>query len=311
MGATGAMQHAQKFLFDYANGLSPFERSFMRRVFPFYTFSRFNVPLQLGLMFKKPGIISAMGKTHNLLSESRVDPIDELLPSYIREQWRFGPKVEDGQLKIWSGRNLLATEELGFLGDLATWRGKGTPEIFFDEIFARLNPMLKIPVELYMGHNLYFNTKIAEDQTIRGAVLDWPVIREYLQMRKVKVGSGEDARVLYRVNGNRFHLLNQLHFSRLYRSIISIVGPEDGETWERFVPFITGLRLTSIDLGRRLQHLESVANFNQENIRKALSQGDWVAVERTLFGTERQPYQQLQLVEQLKSLEQLTQITSK
>jgi hypothetical protein len=311
MGATGAMQHAQKFLFDYANGLSPFERSFMRRVFPFYTFSRFNVPLQLGLMFKRPGIISAMGKTHNLLSESRVDPIDELLPSYVREQWRFGPKIEDGQLKIWSGRNLLATEELGFLGDLATWRGKGTPEIFFDEIFARLNPMLKIPVELYMGHNLYFNTKIAEDQTIRGAVLDWPVVREFLQMRKVKVGSGEDARVLYRVNGNRFHLLNQLHFSRLYRSIVSIVGPEDGETWERFVPFITGLRLTSIDLGRRLQHLESVANFNQENIRKALSQGDWVAVERILFGTERQPYQQLQLVEQLKSLEQLTQITSK
>jgi len=69
MGATDAMAYAQKFLFDYANGLSPFERNVMRRLFPFYTFSRFNVPLQLGLMFKRPGMVSLMGKTQNLFSE--------------------------------------------------------------------------------------------------------------------------------------------------------------------------------------------------------------------------------------------------
>ena len=311
MGATDAMAYAQKFLFDYANGLSPFERNVMRRLFPFYTFSRFNVPLQLGLMFKRPGMISLMGKTQNLFSEKRKDPIDTLLPSYVREQWRFGPQINNGQLQIWTGRNLLATEELGFLGDIATWRGQSTPDILFDEVFARLNPMLKIPVELYIGKNLYFDSKIAEDQTIRGAILDWPVIRDYLDMRKVRIGSGADARVLYRVNGYRYHLLNQLHFSRLYRTMVSIFGDEDTTFYQRWVPFITGLRLSSIDLSRRMQHLESVANFNQEKIRKALSQGDFVAAQRILDLTERQPYQQLELEQSVSALEGLVEQTSK
>lgn len=311
MGATDAMAYAQKFLFDYANGLSPFERNVMRRLFPFYTFSRFNVPLQLGLMFKRPGMISLMGKTQNLFSEKRKDPIDTLLPSYVREQWRFGPQINNGQLQIWTGRNLLATEELGFLGDIATWRGQSTPDILFDEVFARLNPMLKIPVELYIGKNLYFDSKIAEDQTIRGAILDWPVIRDYLDMRKVRIGSGADARVLYRVNGYRYHLLNQLHFSRLYRTMVSIAGDEDTTFFQSLVPFFTGLRLTSIDLSRRMQHLESVANFNQEKIRKALSQGDFVAAQRILDLTERQPYQQLELEQSVSALEGLVEQTSK
>lgn len=311
MGATDAMAYAQKFLFDYANGLSPFERNVMRRLFPFYTFSRFNVPLQLGLMFKRPGMVSLMGKTQNLFSEKRKDPIDTLLPSYVREQWRFGPQINNGQLQIWTGRNLLATEELGFLGDIATWRGQSTPDILFDEVFARLNPMLKIPVELYIGKNLYFDSKIAEDQTIRGAILDWPVIRDYLDMRKVRIGSGADTRVLYRVNGHRYHLLNQLHFSRLYRTMVSIAGDEDTTFFQSLVPFFTGLRLTSIDLSRRMQHLESVANFNQEKIRKALSQGDFVAAQRILDLTERQPYQQLELEQSVSALEGLVEQTSK
>ena len=311
MGATDAMAYAQKFLFDYANGLSPFERNVMRRLFPFYTFSRFNVPLQLGLMFKRPGMISLMGKTQHLFSQKRQDPIDTLLPSYVREQWRFGPKIQNGQLQIWTGRNLLATEELGFLGDLATWRGQSTPDIMFDEVFARLNPMLKIPVELYVGKNLYFDSKISQDQTISGAILDWPVIRDYLQMRKVRVGSGSDTRVLYRVNGHRYHLLNQLHFSRLYRTVVSIAGDEDTPMYQSLIPFFTGLRLTSIDLSRRMQHLESVANFNQEKIRKALSQGDFVAAQRILDLTERQPYQQVELEQSVEALEGLVEQTSR
>ncbi len=309
MGATGAMHYAQKFLFDYAHGLTPFERNFMRRLVPFYTFSRFNVPLQLELMFKQPGLISAMGKTQNLFSESRKDPIEDLLPSYIREQWRFGPTIEDGQLKIWSGRNLLATEELRFLGDIAA--GQGVMKTTADEFFARINPMLKIPVELYVGHNMYFDTKIAEDQTIRGAVLDWPGIRDWLDMRKVKIGSGTDARVLYRVNGARYHLLNQLHFSRVYRTLVQTVGPGEQGAWQRLVPFVTGLRLTSIDLTRRLKHLESVSNFNNEKIRKALAQGDHVAAKRLAGLTERQPYQTVRLEESYEALEGIVEQTSR
>jgi len=309
LGATGSMHYAQKFLFDYAHGLTPFERNFMRRLVPFYTFSRFNVPLQLELMFKQPGLISAMGKTQNLFSESRKDPIEDLLPSYIREQWRFGPTIEDGQLKIWSGRNLIATEELRFLGDIAA--GQGVIKTTADELFARINPMLKIPVELYVGHNMYFDTKIAEDQTIRGAVLDWPGIRDWLDMRKVKIGSGTDARVLYRVNGTRYHLLNQLHFSRVYRTLVQTVGPGEQGAWQRFVPFVTGLRLTSIDLTRRLKHLESVSNFNNEKIRKALAQGDQVAAKRLAGLTERQPYQTARLEESYTALEDIVEQTSR
>jgi hypothetical protein len=49
----GAMLSVKKHLFDYAD-LTDFERKFLRRVIPFYTFMRFNTPLQFQNMITQP-----------------------------------------------------------------------------------------------------------------------------------------------------------------------------------------------------------------------------------------------------------------
>jgi hypothetical protein len=49
-----AIELTNKYLFDYVTGLTPFEANVMRRLFPFYTWARFNIPLQFQEILKQP-----------------------------------------------------------------------------------------------------------------------------------------------------------------------------------------------------------------------------------------------------------------
>lgn len=52
---TKASGVVDKFLFDYQASLTPFEQNVMKRVFPFYTWARNNIPLQIESVFKQTG----------------------------------------------------------------------------------------------------------------------------------------------------------------------------------------------------------------------------------------------------------------
>ena len=58
---TVADRSVMKYLFDY-NELTPFEKKGLRRVFPFYTWMRKNVPLQFTAMFEDPTRYAGVGK---------------------------------------------------------------------------------------------------------------------------------------------------------------------------------------------------------------------------------------------------------
>ncbi|MCL4483398.1 MAG: hypothetical protein M1445_12460 [Bacteroidetes bacterium] len=50
-----ASKYANAHLFDYINGFTPFENSVMRRIFPFYSWTRKNIPLQLSKFYTDTG----------------------------------------------------------------------------------------------------------------------------------------------------------------------------------------------------------------------------------------------------------------
>jgi hypothetical protein len=80
-----ASNHVKKFLFDYGQ-LTEFERSFMKRVVPFYTFMRKNIPLQLEQLVKQPGKYT--GALHAQRGVESMTPAQEeqFLPEWMREQ---------------------------------------------------------------------------------------------------------------------------------------------------------------------------------------------------------------------------------
>ena len=297
-----AMRHAQKFLFDYAYGLSPFEREVMRRMFPFYTFARFNIPLMLETLVKRPGLISMLGKTHNLLRDEERNPVETLIPSYVRNQWRFGTEIRGSELRVIAGGGLVAVEDLRLLGDLTRWRDDGLKDGVLRDLIGRMNPIAKLPYELFVGKNFYFGDNIREDETLHQAVFRWGPVNDWLNMRRVQMPDGS---LLWRVDGYRWHILQQTHLARVYRTLSQTFGESDAETWQRFLPFFTGLRLVSIDLDRRFDHLEAVSGFSRTRIERALAQGDYVGARRILGTVDRDEAGQARVDESFEALRTL------
>ena len=64
-----AIQKTNEYLFDYLTGLTPFETNTMRRIFPFYTWARFNIPLQLKSLITQPGKNALVAKFNRELNK--------------------------------------------------------------------------------------------------------------------------------------------------------------------------------------------------------------------------------------------------
>ena len=56
-----ASKAVRKYLFDYTE-LAPFEQNVMKRILPFYTWSRKNIPLQISSLLKSPQKYARYGK---------------------------------------------------------------------------------------------------------------------------------------------------------------------------------------------------------------------------------------------------------
>lgn len=85
-------------------GLSPFERKYMRRIIPFYSWTRKTLPLIVESMVLNPGRVMVFPKaSYNFGQAAGLDlqslsvpfPEDQLFPSYMAEK-AIGPQIIDG-----------------------------------------------------------------------------------------------------------------------------------------------------------------------------------------------------------------------
>ena len=160
----------KKYLFDYATGLTDFEQTVMRRIMPFYTWSRFNIPLQAQAVVQNPrpfvrlsevvntvrqqGLPIGAGegfgeRTARLRSEDR-----ELLPEFIREAvgipFRLSP---DGDPEYFLLGGWLPAADLEVLG-----RSGG----IVDKLAQLLSPFLKEPLEQAFNYDTFVKRKLEE-----------------------------------------------------------------------------------------------------------------------------------------------------
>jgi predicted amidophosphoribosyltransferase len=160
----------KKYLFDYINGLTDFEQAVMRRIFPFYTFARFNIPLQAQAIVQNPrpfvrlseivntarqkgialnGDASFEERTANLRAEDR-----ELLPEFVREQVgipiRLSPSGDPEYFLLGGWLPAADLEVLGRPGGIA------------DKMGDLLSPFIKEPVEQVFNFDLFVKRKIEQ-----------------------------------------------------------------------------------------------------------------------------------------------------
>lgn len=153
-----AARSVMKYLFDYRYGLTGLEQKLGRNfMFPFYAWSRFNIPLQLEMLVAQP---------------RRVVPFEKARRA-VEDQWG-GPELNEVYLSEWMKRSMKVpvryNKKTGiyemFVLD-SWWPGADVHKVFDsrefrDEILNLTSPFAKIGPELLWNYNLFTKRKISE-----------------------------------------------------------------------------------------------------------------------------------------------------
>lgn len=86
--ADAAAASVKKFLFDYTD-LTAFERNVMKRVIPFYTFMRKNVPLEIEQAIEQPWKFSTAAHIESEADQRGLDFFPDLPTESINDLWRI------------------------------------------------------------------------------------------------------------------------------------------------------------------------------------------------------------------------------
>jgi len=137
----------KKYLFDYGD-LSEFERKALKRVAPFYTWSRKNIPLQIEALITKPGKFNKITIAKNQFHQNVEPPDEENVPDYLKDA---GP--------IYTGKegDQFVTKTLAGYLPLMDVNKVANP---VDLGVGMVSPLLKEPVEQAYNYDSFFRKNI-------------------------------------------------------------------------------------------------------------------------------------------------------
>lgn len=164
MSEVGAATEVKKWFFDWFD-LTKTERLVLREVFPFYTWTRKNLPLQLEILSRRPGVFSAVGKVKAAVERDQMRDDPAFLPHWIRDgsPIRMGINPETGDTDYLLLQNFLPAADIG--------------EIFdpLKMAFGMLTPFLKEPIALSTNFDSHFKQKVTRFEGEKHEVLGLPV----------------------------------------------------------------------------------------------------------------------------------------
>src|SRR3990167_2318714 len=262
-GIKEAVKTAEDALFNYTK-LTEFERSVMRRLIPFYTWSRKNFELQLSALTHNPGRVAAQLKFIRGVGEAFGAPINEEdlkgLPDWILESLQIKAGMNKfGQNIVLSGFGLPIEEFLNrFSG-----RGNIISNVIADTL-SKANPNLKFPVEAALDFDTFRRKPITEIDN--GAAL-FPFLKvipspvrkeiesligwqEVLNQLVFVNGVISGRKTEYRANPMFLAFLRNMFTSRIL-STVGFLESEDQSNLGKFLRLFTGIRETSVDQERQ------------------------------------------------------------
>ena len=263
LSPTEAVKSVNKFLFDYSD-LSKFESEVIKRVFPFYTFSRKNIPLQLEQIAKQPIKYKAVFDTVRAFQSGDLTPEEKkYMPDYLNE--RLGINIgrnKSGMPQILSGLGL-PVEDLGKLGNIPK------------SLMELLSPAVKIPFEKASGQSFFYGKPIKDTSAYYATtktIGNIPILKDYLQAVPTKDSKGNE---YYKVNPDRMYNLKSIigrvittgekitdtRFSGLMKLLNSVTGAKI------YTPDLE--KEKEIQLKKMLLELGELKTFTKEYVPKS------------------------------------------
>jgi len=166
-----AASHVRKYLFDYGD-VTPFEKDVLKRVMPFYTWSRKNIPLQLEALATQPDKINKINLAMNNVQQANQVEQPDLaqVPSYIREQSPLyvGSNKEAGTVTAIPLQGLIPTFDIAgltkFMNTETAPQGiqKGKLGEALSTVMGGVSPLIKAPLE-YLANYDFFRKKTIQE----------------------------------------------------------------------------------------------------------------------------------------------------
>ncbi|MDD5220149.1 MAG: hypothetical protein PHV11_06265 [Candidatus Bipolaricaulis sp.] len=251
-----------KFHFDYLpeTGLTAFERLYMRRLVPFYVWTRNNVPLQIEQMMKQPGKYANLEKVRQSMFGEKEFKELASLPDWMQEMFIAPlPWKDDAGRTLWAQLDL-PLEDINKLPINSSG---------IREIASMLTPFLKFPMERYFNKNMYFggdiyNPDLPKELQTRKATdalkhLPSP-IKKFLNFREVKYRDWkykDEKRFItrYEMDAKKLHIIST--FLGRYYSTLSGTYDEDVPAEWKASRYVGGIPIRTFDIPEEQARKES------------------------------------------------------
>jgi len=166
-----AMRLVSKGLYDYTGGLSKFEKQWVKRLIPFYSFARFTLPLAADVATTKPGrlVNTARGMKAFFGAWNKIQGGEQLneaerhsIPGWILEQpSTFSKFGLDGRAHFNTFINWTPLDAVNFL-EPGDGERSGIEKTVQKTVLSMLTPVLKLPLEHVMNRN-FFTGRVLKD----------------------------------------------------------------------------------------------------------------------------------------------------
>ena len=208
-----AAKSVKKYLFDYGD-LSWTEKNVFKRIMPFYTWTRKNIPLQFEKLLTEPAKISVPFKIKKGIESRTERPDERFLGKYIEDNisLRVGTDKDGNTNYFLMGQWIPSTQAISFLSQP------------IDNFIASLSPFLKIPYETWANQSLFFEDTFGQPSKIE----KYPEENQSylgLTMRKKLVNVLKNIRIL-----NELDKLNpgEIFGDKDKGSVLNMIAPESG-----------------------------------------------------------------------------------
>jgi hypothetical protein len=230
-----AAGEVMKYLFDYGDTTRVAQKT-LGRIFPFFRWTRFNLPLQVEAIAKQPGKFSSLVHAKNVTEADPENPDveDALLAPFISDAFNIQTRrsQEDGdKAEFFILNNWIPAADLVNL----------VPERAGEELVRMTTPLLKTLGEQFFNYDLFRDREIERDEGELGEFL----------------GSTMTRRKIHILRNVRFLTeLDRLVSSSEFREMMgSSERPQDAGLLENLFRGLTGIKTYGVDvnLSRRIQ----------------------------------------------------------
>jgi len=149
-GFRNPVQMVRKF-HPYYGKMTSFESGVMRRIFPFYSWSRFNLPLHVEMFIQNPKHYAQIERIRRAITMARGAQLpQEDDPKWIREGYAVGWSKKPGKRTYFLLKNWLPHADMSDILSFQGWK----------ELFVRLFHPLKVLPETAWGYDTFRKRKI-------------------------------------------------------------------------------------------------------------------------------------------------------